>query len=179
MSVEIARYQFHSWARKGIAGNIIESDDLGTGSGTTVERAEVPVAVSLNGAGMAKNFALIGPGDITGINHNMIVRVEPLNWITDFEPNYLSFIEFYDEDFAWRYTPAAPQGSKLRPWIFVLVLKEDEFDRTKRKIPVPSITVKKKKPSHPSAKLGYGPTCTAMPIYRIMNYRIMRSSYSP
>jgi hypothetical protein len=144
MSVEIARYQFHSWARKGIAGNIIEGDDLGTGSGTTVERAEVPVAVSLNGAGMAKNFALIGPGDITGINHNMIVRVEPLNWITDFEPNYLSFIEFYDEDFAWRYTPASPQGSKLRPWIFVLVLKEDEFDRTKRKIPVPSITVKKK-----------------------------------
>ncbi len=144
MSVEIARYQFHSWARKGIAGNIIEGDDLGAGGAATVERAEVPVQVSLNGAGLAKNFALIGPGDITGINHDMIVRVEPLNWITDFEPNYLSFIEFYDEDFAWRYTPAAPQGSKLRPWVFLLVLKEDEFDRSKRKIPVPSITVKNK-----------------------------------
>ena len=40
----------------------------------------------------------------------MVVRTEPLNWITDFEPNYLPFVEFYDEDFAWRYTPAKAAG---------------------------------------------------------------------
>ena len=28
----------------------------------------------------------------------------------DFEPNYLPFVEFYDEDFPWRYTPA-PAGA--------------------------------------------------------------------
>lgn len=144
MSVEIARYQFHPWARKGIATNITEGDDLGSGSGTTVERAEVPVAVSLNEHGLSKSFSLIGPGDIIGVNHQMIVRTAPLNWITDMEPNYLALIEFYDEDFLWRYTPAAPQGSKLRPWVFLLLLKDDEFDRTQRKVPVPSITVKNK-----------------------------------
>ena len=80
----------------------------------------------------------------------MIVRTEPLHWITDFEPNYLAFVEFYDEDFAWRYTPAAPKNddplsnkhSKLRPWICLLILKEIEFERTGRRLPLPSINVR-------------------------------------
>src|SRR5687767_3418170 len=149
MSVEIARYQFHSWARKGIASSITEKDDLGAGTSVGRERSEIILPVTLNDIPLTKNFKLIGPGDIVGLNRDMIVRTEPLNYITDFEPNYLAFVEFYDEDFAWRYTPAAPlekegetgkKFSKLRPWLFLLILKEDEFERTKRKIPVPSIT---------------------------------------
>ena len=54
---------------------------------------------------------LYGPGDLTGIERRAIVRVEPRDWITDYEPNYLPHIEFYDEDFPWRYTPAAPDRS--------------------------------------------------------------------
>jgi hypothetical protein len=139
MSIEIARYQFHSWARKGIANNITESDDLGAGTSAVLERAEVPIGVSLNGSGLSKTFSLVGPGDIVGIHRDMVVRTEPLNWIADFEGNYLSFIEFYDEDFAWRYTPAASAGTRLRPWLFLLVLKEDEFERTSRRLPLPTI----------------------------------------
>lgn len=143
MSVEIARYQFHSWARRGISNNITEPDDLGSGSSALNERAEIPISVKLNGDAINKNFALIGPGDIIGINRDIIVRTEPLNWITDTEPNYLAFVEFYDEDFPWRYTPAAPQGEKLRPWLMLLILKEDEFERSKRRVPLPAITIKK------------------------------------
>jgi hypothetical protein len=80
-----------------------------------------------------KNFALGSPGDIIGINSDMIVRTEPSNWITDYEPNYLPFIEFYDEDFAWRYTPANGAGDKLRPWIALLVLEDKEFTRSQRR----------------------------------------------
>ena len=144
MTIEIARYQFHSWARKGIANNITQADDLGAGTAGAVERADVAIGVSLNGAGRSKTFSLVGPGDIVGINPDMVVRTEPLNWISDFEANYLVFIEFYDEDFAWRYTPAAPSGGRLRPWVFLLVLKEDEFSRTSRRIPLPTITLKSK-----------------------------------
>ena len=142
MEIEIARYQFHPWARKGIAANIIEKDVLGAGNGDEFERSQVPVGITLNGDPLTKNFSLIGPGDIIGINRDMIVRTDPLNWITDCEPNYLAFVEFYDEDFAWRYTPASPDGDRLRPWIFLLVLKENEFDRGKQRLPLPSITVK-------------------------------------
>jgi hypothetical protein len=144
MSIEIARYQFHAWARKGIANNIVEGDDLGTGTSAVLERAEVSIGVSLNGAGRSKTFAIISPGDIIGVNRDMVVRTESRNWVSDFESNYLSFIEFYDEDFAWRYTPAAPFGSRLRPWLFLLVLKEDEFERTARRVPLPTITIKSK-----------------------------------
>ena len=42
---------------------------------------------------------------------------------------YLAAIEFYDEDFPWRYTPAAPDTGRhrLRPWLALVVLAEDEF----------------------------------------------------
>lgn len=151
MGIEISRYQFHSWTRKGIASTIEESDDLGSGSSAETQRAEINVPVLLNSTPVTKGFSLVGPGDIIGINRDMIVRTQPLNWITDSEPNYLVFAEFYDEDFLWRYTPASPTDpaqpdgpptDKLRPWLFLAVLKEDEFERTKRKVPLPSITFK-------------------------------------
>ena len=84
---------------------------------------------------------MVSPGDIIGINGDMIVRTEPRNWITDYEPNYLPFVEFYDEDFAWRYTPAKAAGDRLRPWIALLVLEDAEFTRGQRKVPLPGITV--------------------------------------
>ncbi len=152
MAIEISRYQFHSWARKGIASTIVEPDDLGAGTSVATQRAQVNLPIILNEASLTKNFSLVGPGDIIGINRDMIVRTQPLNWITDFEPNYLAFIEFYDEDFLWRYTPASPKRpgdlptdpptDKLRPWVFLLVLKEDEFERTKKQVPLPSISLK-------------------------------------
>jgi len=151
MSIEIARYQFHSWARKGLASTIVEADDFGSGSATNEQRAQVDVLVSLNDEILQKKFSLVGPGDITGINRDMIIRTQPLNNTVGFEANYLAFAEFYDEDFLWRYTPAAavesaggpiePTGNKLRPWLFLLVVNEDEFKPTNRKSPLPSITV--------------------------------------
>jgi hypothetical protein len=144
MSIEVARYQFHSWARRGISANIVDTDDLGSGSVHTKERAQIEIALEVNDDDVTKTFALISPGDIIGINREMIVRTEPLDWITDFKPNYLAFVEFYDEDFAWRYTPAKAAGEKLRPWVALLVLEEDEFDRTARRLPLPSITIKNK-----------------------------------
>src|SRR5207244_1896431 len=61
------------------------------------------------------------------------VRTEPHDWISNFEPNYLPYVDFYDEDFPWRYTPAAPDASglRLRPWITLLVLRDGEFDEGK------------------------------------------------
>ena len=58
-----------------------------------------------------------------------IVRSDPRHWITNFETNYLPFVEFYDEDFPWRYTPAKPSldSKRLRPWITLVVLEEAEL----------------------------------------------------
>src|SRR4030095_6274632 len=145
MAIEVANYQFQSWARKGISAHINEQDTLGNPAAVLPpnERASVPIGWSITAPPQTpKNFGLIGPGDIIGIHRDMIVRTEPRNWITNVEPNYLAFIEFYDEDFPWRYTPARPQGERLRPWIYLLVLKEGEFDRNDKRLPLPVISVR-------------------------------------
>ena len=148
MALKVANYTFSSWLRKGIANRITEPDNLGTGTSASKERSKVPIDVVLNSDTVHKEFALIGPGDIIGINHQMVVRTEPINWITNFEPNYLAFIEFYDEDFIWRYTPARANDKRLRPWLALLVLKEapkpddSEFTKNEKRLPLPTVTVK-------------------------------------
>jgi len=132
-------YSFFPWLRQGL-GNQITDDDI---AGRVKLRSEIPVALELTGTGPAgtlvqqipivpRNVPLAGPGDIVGIkcgneqSGGAILRTEPRNWITNFEPNYVPFVEFYDEDFPWRYTPAKADTAKhrLRPWIALIVLED-------------------------------------------------------
>lgn len=143
--MSFGKYQFLPWSRRGISGYINEADTLGKANGVAIERATVPVTVNVNAdVQERKDFLMLGPGDISGIQSDMIIRTEPLNGITNFEPNYLAYIEFYDEDFPWRYTPAHAVGDSdllLRPWLALVVLSEGEFEDTKRRKPLPSIKV--------------------------------------
>jgi hypothetical protein len=111
----------------------------------TVSRASIAVAVRVRSdAGAldvaAKSVALVGPGDIIGVNTQMVVRTEPRAGVTNFESNFLAYVDFYDEDFAWRYTPDIPDTGRhrLTPWITLTVLKDDEFDPLVRR-PLPAI----------------------------------------
>ena len=135
MSDTLGTYSFLPWLRLGVANNITALD----GDTSVKARATIAVDLSITGrpvegdtdltATVSRDVALYGPGDIVGIDKKAIVKVEPRHWITNFEPNYLPYIEFYEEDFPWRYTPAAPDLSKhrLRPWLALVVMKEDEF----------------------------------------------------
>ena len=89
-------------------------------------RASIPVTLTITGTAgrrrrptsrptVARNVDLYGPGDVVGIDPRAIVKLEPRHWITNFEPNYLPYIEFYEEDFPWRYTPAAPDATQPPP----------------------------------------------------------------
>src|SRR5438105_827500 len=124
MSSPLCAYSFLSWLRQGVA-NQIQSADF---DDRVRIRAQIDVTIQATGAkldggtatvSVDRSVALFGPGDIVGIDPRAVVKVEPRNWITSFEPNYLPYIDFYDEDFPWRYTPAAPDTgkSRLRPWI--------------------------------------------------------------
>lgn len=140
---EIANYTFIPWLRQGLANHI---------SGQTGVRATIGVDLTLTGEkvdggtevlpDIHQDIEIYGPGDIVGIEQSAIIKVEPKNWITNFEPNYLPYIEFYDEDFAWRYSPTTPSGHRLYPWIMLVVLKDDEFKDGKniKDRPLPYIT---------------------------------------
>jgi len=73
-----------------------------------------------------KTFTLAGPGEIAGIIEGAIIRTEPKQNNQDFEWNYLPFVEFYDEDFPWRYTPSNPDSNnRLLPWLSLMVVENN------------------------------------------------------
>ncbi len=139
-------YQFHSWSRGGIAAKITTPDDLGAGTAPTNSREEISFDIDISGQLVHKQFLVASAADITGIRQEIIVRTDPRPNSGDFEPNYFASIEFYDHDFAWRYTPAAPVGenrSQLRPWLMLVVLTEDEFHKSIQRSSLSSIVVTK------------------------------------
>ncbi len=130
-------YSFLPWLRQGVANSITNAE----GDASVKVRASVQVNLNLklqNLGGVdgtpvpiTRPVQLYGPGDIVGIDQRAVIKTDPRNWITNYEPNYLPSIEFYDEDFPWRYTPSAPDLAKnrLRPWLALIVLQEStEFD---------------------------------------------------
>jgi hypothetical protein len=141
----LRNYTFLPWTRRGFGAGISTPDDLASGSAGP-ERALVPVSFNVNGQPIAKNVEVLGPGDVVGINPRAIVKTDPRNWVTDFESNYLPYIEFYEEDFPWRFTPATAANAltqtRLRPWIFLVVLKEDEFTDRNGGGPLPAFELK-------------------------------------
>lgn len=139
MSTILDRYSFFPWMRRGLAAKITEPDNFNNFSGGpwVMERPRLQMRVKLtakkggttHNEDVNQDVSLIGPGDIIGIDHNLVIKTEPKHWVTNFEPNYFPYIEFYEEDFPWRYSPAAPVGNKLRPWVTLICLKESEFKR--------------------------------------------------
>jgi hypothetical protein len=129
MSELDAKYTFLPWLRKGFATKIIEEDTANEGNWNAIERPSLNISVKLNNTDINKEVKIYGPGDVIGISSNVIVRAEPSAGTKNFEPNYLAYIEFYEEDFPWRYTPASPNDLKIRPWLILLVLKNSELEK--------------------------------------------------
>jgi hypothetical protein len=133
--MSIATYSFLPYLRQGIANNMASS---GEARGTFTVKLDVHGDAQSSPA-EDKDIQIYGPGDIVGMDARAVVKTDPHNWITNFEPNYLAYIDFYDEDLPWRYTPVPPAGQRLNPWIALVVLAEGEFNEGQKllKRPLP------------------------------------------
>ncbi len=150
MDKPLGTYSFLPYLRVGLANKIQQANQA-----PVKLRASFHLELSLEGKAVSggaavvetipKDVELYGPGDVVGIEPRAIIKNEPRNWITNFEANYLPYIDFYDEDFPWRYTPAKADepAHRLRPWLALVVLEEGEFADGKNMIdkPLPYITV--------------------------------------
>ena len=159
MSDTLAHYSFIPWFRQGIAVKIQEEDVYAADGqdGTADERARLQVELFVEdtakeGGALGENVvrkevAIYGPGDVIGISNRAVIRTEPKAGISNYEANNLVYIEFYEEDFPWRYTPVNPDegatltARRLRPWLTLIVLKDGEFTLNKKNEGISSITV--------------------------------------
>ncbi|HEY4108099.1 hypothetical protein [Puia sp.] len=138
--MSLATYSFLPYLRQGIANDIVP---------TAGARAAFIVKLKANGDALSqdlddKTIEIYGPGDIIGIDPREVIKTEPHNWITNFESNYLAHIDFYDEDFPWRYTPVQAASQRLNPWIALVVLADGEYTEGQNLLdrPLPYFTLK-------------------------------------
>jgi len=157
MSDPLAHYAFLPWLRQGIGTKITETDALGDPTtGMALERADLDVEITLQTINIAdattlesnltKTLKMIGPPDVLAISGNAIVRVEPKPNVNNYESNGLPYIEFYQEDFLWAYTPAmsgtGANLGKMTPWLALICLKNDEFELKNNNEGRPYITIR-------------------------------------
>lgn len=161
MAKPIGTYSFLSYLRVGLANRLTQPNQ-----DPIALRATFDLTLNLEGQPVGGGAALVdpitkpvqlyAPGDIVGIDRRAIFKTEPLDWVTNFESNYLPYIDFYEEDFPWRYTPSRPDDGlqRLRPWLALVVLEEGEFDNVAgaHDKPLPSIKVDNAPVTFPAAE---------------------------
>ena len=147
-----ANYVFLPWVRQGAASGIQTPDSLSENQAGVVS---VPVKLRVNNTDdIDRQVRLYGPGDVTGLDPQQVVRTEPRHLAMDFEPNYFPAIEFDRPDFPWLFTPAkADAAGRLRPWLCLVVVRKQEGVtlRVDRNLPLPVLEIKA--PARPEGEL--------------------------
>jgi len=103
----------------------------------TGARANVSVSFRLESAGqpsrdISGTLALAGPGDVLAIEPRQVLRVSPAAGARDAEPDFFPLIEFDAPELPWAYSPTLPAGSRLAPWLVLVVFEADPSVRLER-----------------------------------------------
>lgn len=117
--VRLATYTFVPWVRSGLSAAL-----AGAAPGTT--RATMRASITLRddtGQSQAAEQTLVlrGPGDVIGLDAAQIVRRVPQRDAVDAEENFLAHIEFDRPELPWLFSPRAPDGDRLDPWLALVV----------------------------------------------------------
>ncbi|MFC5142009.1 hypothetical protein ACFPK1_27500 [Actinomycetospora rhizophila] len=111
--------RFLPWWRTGAAALVTRADGPALPA-----RAELPVEATVNALHTATVTArLYGPGEVIGLDPRQVIRTDPVEHTTDFEPNLFPLIEFDAPELPWAFTPAtADAADQLRPWLVLVVV---------------------------------------------------------
>src|SRR5215471_14265924 len=123
---DAASHIFLPWVQTGVAENI---PDTATEQLSAAQSAiiSLPVHLTVNSSAVDKTVRLYGPGDITGIDPQQVIRFEPFPGTSDFEPHCFPAIDFDRPDFPWLFTPVKPDAQgRLRPWLCLVVVRKQD-----------------------------------------------------
>ena len=100
-------------------------------------RATVSVSFRLEAAGqpsrdISGTLSLAGPGDVLAIEPRQVLRVSPAAGARDAEPDFFPLIEFDAPELPWAYSPTLPAGTRLAPWLVLVVIEADPVVRLER-----------------------------------------------
>jgi hypothetical protein len=69
-------------------------------------------------------LTLYGPGEVTNLDTDQIVRMEPEPETTAFPPNYFPLVEFDSPQLPWLFSPQRADGKgRNRPWLCLVVVE--------------------------------------------------------
>ncbi len=110
------------WARRGGAVTLPPDDPAGHPASQVSTTAEVVV----NGASPPASVPvqLLGPGDVTGLAPQQVIRTDPAAGARTFEANYFALVEFDEPALPWLFTPASAVAGRLRPWLCLVVVRQ-------------------------------------------------------
>ena len=132
---------FFPWVRKGLSKNIGEEEVFGEvrdndklahlRAGLSIHTKYRAYAGNGDETGKEriddKDVLLYGPGDVTSVRSSAVSLRHPAAGSKDFPCDYFPYVEFWEPDFPWRYTPArATADGRLRPWLALLVFRADQ-----------------------------------------------------
>lgn len=123
-NIVVGTYTFLPWVRGGV-GAVVDPPDGGL-------RASLDIAVPVHAADrpdLAATASVLvrGPGDVLGIDDKQIVRRYPVPGTLNAEDSFLCHVEFDRPDVPWMFSPAAPQGERLTPWVALVVLADGRY----------------------------------------------------
>jgi len=101
---------------------------------------------TLADVGPAAKAQIYGPGDVLGLNLRAILGTTPVPGARGASALELAAVAFQEEDLPWRYSTrrAGDANNTPAPWLFLLVLKADEYERPAPGAgPLPTIKVLK------------------------------------
>ena len=122
MSDEIT---FLPWIRRGLAQAVENADPL---NGGLPRGGALEAYVDLERRHIRKTLSMRGPEAVAGLSAAQVLRSEPRPDSTDVEPNYFPLVELAAPDLPWMFTPARAEDGqgKLRPWLVLVVVREQE-----------------------------------------------------
>jgi hypothetical protein len=121
----LGSYTFLSWVRAGI-GAIV------TAPGGGGLRAQINVTLPVQADGQAdldvpQALEVRGPGDVIGIDERQVIRRYPTPHTTNAEDIFLAHVEFDRPELPWLFSPEAPAGNVLTPWLVLVVLADGRW----------------------------------------------------
>ena len=116
--------------------------------------AAITATVAVEGEPAPRTIRLRGPEAALGLAAAQIVREEPRADSAECAPNFFPFVELAAPDLPWLLTPAAAgDHGRLRPWLVLVVVREQEGVSLGPRPPAPVPVLRIGAPAAPGAEL--------------------------